>query len=278
MARRELHDFLKKQVARQKSLSILKNAGLPIPEELKNKVRKRVRSKLGTLALATNGMIKNAPLATVRRFEENVGGKEVVAEVLTMLQGEGKLSEKEQMFLEHLQAPGSRRKSLARIITEVGVNPMKVMSLYTKGCIEIGKMEAAIEAHKGLPQLVKNLNSHALSEAGDVCILCAGTGQVAFRAGVVGGNTSQRECGKCMGLGRQLEPSELKKFATEKLLEVTKMVEKGGGVTVQTNVGVQVPLGGSVLEKVMGAADEVLYRRGTAEVVDAEVVKEGENV
>lgn len=137
MARRELHDFLKKQVARQKSLSILKNAGLPIPEELKNKVRKRVRSKLGTLALATNGMIKNAPLATVRRFEENVGGKEVVAEVLTMLQGEGKLSEKEQMFLEHLQAPGSRRKSLARIITEVGVNPMKVMSLYTKGCIEI---------------------------------------------------------------------------------------------------------------------------------------------
>lgn len=255
-------------------MELLEDAGLPVPEQLKNKVRKRVRSKIGTLALTTTGMIKNPALATVKRFESNVGGKAVVAEVLTMLAGEGKLNEKELLFLEQLQEPRNKAKSLARIMTENEVNPMKVMSLYTKGCIELGKMEAAIEAHQGLPQLVKNLNSHAMSEVGDVCPICAGTGKVAVRSGVTSPPT-EVECPRCKGVGRQLEPSDLKKFAAEKLLEITKMVEKGGGVTVQTNVGVQIPLGGSVLERVMGAADEVLYRR--TPVVEAEVVSPESN-
>ena len=258
---------------------MLEEAGLTVPKELRKRVVKKVESKLGTMALTTDGVAPSPAVATVRRFEENVGGKPKVVEALTMLESEGKLNEGELLFLNHLRDPSNSLKTLARVMIETGINPLKVMSLYTKGCIELGKMEAAIEAHQGLPQIVKNLNSHALSEAGDVCLLCAGTGQVNRRSGVRSPKTGQVKCPKCEGLGRQLTPSDLKKFAMEKLLEVTKMVGEGKGVTVQTNIGVQIPLGGSVLERVMGAADEVLYRRTvTAEpVVEAEVVKEGED-
>lgn len=273
----QFKEFLKKQRATAKSRRIFEAAGLKVPEELRRRVVKKVTSKIGTLSLTTDGMAQSAAVETVRKFEENAGGKAKVIEALEMLESEGKLGEREQLFLNHAREPNNSFKTLARLITECEINPLKVMNLYTKGCIELGKMEAAIEAHKGLPQVVKNLNSHALSEAGDVCILCAGTGQVSRRAGTKSPKAAQIKCPKCEGLGRQLTPSDLKKFAMEKLLEVTKMVGEKQGVTVQTNIGVQIPLGGSVLEKVMGAADEVLYRRKVEDVVEAEVIKEEGN-
>jgi hypothetical protein len=51
------------------------------------------------------------------------------------------------------------------------------------------------------------------------------------------------------------------------------LTEKGGGIQVQTNVGVVAGGGGgsSILERIRKAADETLYRK-SEEVVEAEVV------
>lgn len=263
-----------KTIARNRARKILKEAGVEVPGGLKPKVLARVKSKLGTMTLTEDrGMEPSPAVKTVARFEQNVGGKEKIVEVLHTLASEDALSEKEMQFLLALEQPENARKSLARLMVETGMNPLKVMSLYTRGCIEMGKRDAAIEAHRNLPQIIKNLNGHALSEVGDTCGLCAGTGKVSGRSGARNPSETQRDCPRCKGVGRLLEVSELKKFAAEKLLEVTKLTGQSGGVQIQTNVAVKVDgAGGSVLSKVMGAADEVLYRRQPVEVVEAEVV------
>lgn len=210
------------------------------------------------------GVVDNGASRLMRKFEQNVGGKEEVVEKLEAV--EHRLNEREKQLLQLLRLPS--KKGLARLVAEAGAEPTQLMKKFAEGCIELGKVEAAIEAHRNLPGLVKSLYKHALSEYG-VCGACGGTGTLHRKS------TDHMEtipCTFCETTGVEA-PSKLKEFATRQLLEVTKSVEKGGGVTVNTQVGVKVDAGGavSVFEKMMKASDEVLYRRDRP--VEAEVVE-----
>jgi len=250
----------------------LKNQGVEeheMPEALRNSpVAKSRKGPAGAIVVRRmTGVVDNGASRLMRRFEQNVGGKEEIVEKLEAIPE--RLNEREKALLNLLRTP--TKKGLARLVAEAGAEPTQIMKKFAEGCIELGKVEAAIEAHRNLPSLVKSLYKHALSEYG-VCGACGGTGALHRKST---DHVETIPCTFCETTGVEA-PSKLKEFATRQLLEVTKSVEKGGGVTVNTAVGVRVDAAGggaSVFEKMMKASDEVLYRR--ERVVEAEVVGEG---
>lgn len=271
MGRRKFKDgeLYKREKARQ----LLEQLGEPVPDSLQRKVVKRVRSKIGTLTLREQTGMQPSPAASiVKQFDENIkGDREALA---TSIQASGeRLNERDQALVALILSPRGKKLALARAVTEAGADPVRMMDLYTKGCVVLKKMEAIREAAEAMPQVVKNLVSHAASEIGDTCRICVGTGEVARVANSQSAPAAQVECPVCKGAGRRLKASELKEFAAEKLLEINKLTEKGGGIQVQTNVGVVAGGGGgsSILERIRKAADETLYRK-SEEVVEAEVV------
>lgn len=248
----------------------LKKMGIPaeeMPKDLRNSVVKRSRKgPLGALTLRKmSGIDKNRTKLVVDKFEKNIGGIQPLIEGLEAVSDT--LPEKQKVLLEMLTAPGNK-KSLARLMVESGVEVTGVLKSYARGVMELGKVNAAIEAHRNLPALVKDLYSHALSAAG-ICDACGGTKKLLKNA-----NSSQetRPCYFCKETGIRDE-SKLKEFATEKLLQITKQIGDKGGVNVTTNVGIKVEGQGSVMEKLMLATDQVLYKKSLeAEPIEAEFV------
>jgi len=265
---------------RQKTRKILNQMGLPIPKDLQKKTLHRVRDRLGTITVVEQkGVIQSPAASTVRQFEENIGNRSELVSALEAISET--LPEPGQKLLEMLRDGKNNKKSLARLLAESGTTPTKAMNLYSLGCVELGKVQAAILAHKNLPQVVRNLNRHALSEAGDICQVCVGTGQINCRAGTKG-KGKQKECPQCQGTGTALSASPLKKFATEAILDITGQSSKGG-VNVTTNVGVRVDAAtntSDILAKIVGGMDQALYRRlpeSTVEVLEAEVIDVSSN-
>lgn len=235
-----------------------RGAKLAIPGALRNtKVAKSKKGPVGAIVVRKmTGVVDNSASRITRRFEENVGGLSDVAEKLEAVPD--RLNAAEKQLLSILKTP--TKKGLSRLIAESGAEPTSVMRKYAEGCVELGKIEAAMEAHRHLPALIKRLYKLALTEYG-VCGACGGTGTLHRKA------TDQVEtlpCTFCESTGLE-RPSKLAEFAARQLLEVTKQVGTEKGITVNTAVGVKVEGGngasGSVFEKVMNAADEVLYRR-----------------
>lgn len=240
-----------------------------LPKELRDApVAKSKKGPLGQLVVKNmTGLVRNGTSKIVRRFEQNIGGKEDLVEKLEGLGDD--LTKEGRKFLNALIVSG--QKSVARVMAETGVDPAKIMKLYMQGCIELGKYEAAILAHENLPAITKEYVKAALSQKG-YCDACGGSGKRHSRAGA---HADTEECGFCEGKGMTLE-SPMKEAAMGKVLEITKVVGKGDGISITTNVGVKVEAGkgSSVFERVMAAGDEVLYRKDrTGQVVDAEVIE-----
>lgn len=240
-----------------------------IPKDLQNlPVKKSKKGPIGAIVVRRmTGLQNNAALRVVKKFEANVGGKEEVLEKLEAVKDT--LNKDQLRLLELLRVPG--KKSLAHLLADAQVEPASVMGAYARGCVELGKVNAAIEAHRNLPTVIKELYKHALSDKG-LCDACAGAGKLHSKA------TAQEDtklCMFCEGTGVK-DSSKLKQFALSKLLDITKQTGTDGpSVQVTTNVGVKVEGGGkgSVFGKVLAASDEVLYRKQRpADVVEAEIV------
>ena len=220
-----------------------------------------------------SGVVDNSASRLLKRFESNVGGVDDIAEKLGAIPE--RLNAQEKVLLDLMKAKPSVRKSLSRMVAEAQAEPTQLMKKYAEGCIELGKVEAAIEAHRNLPALVKNLYKTALQEFG-VCGACGGTGALHRKSS---DHKESIPCSFCKATGME-GPSKMKEFATRQLLEITKQVRGEGGVTTNVAVGVKVGSDGtgvSIFEKMMKASDEVLFRRApAAEVVEAEVVPQEE--
>lgn len=246
-----------------------------LPDQLKDKVIKRgKKGPVGQIVVRRiSGVENNAAARTARQFEENVGGKEDIAEKLEAVKAG---LNKEQLFLlELLKIPGSKKK-LPRLLAESGAEMTGVMGAYTRGALLIGQTEAIIEAAKNLPRVMKDLAVHALDGQG-ACSICAGSGQVAPKAG---GKQETKPCPLCHGSGTSLQSSKHKEFAITKIMEVGKLIERGPMVQVNQQTAVVNNNGvgiGATMEKVAMMADEILHgRRSTPpkveEVIEAEVV------
>lgn len=247
----------------------LKERSLPIPAALANVPIARTRKgPLGAIVVRRmSGLVNTRAKRLTDQFEENIGGKVPLEEGLMAVRDT--LNKDQLKLLDLLRLPS--RKTLSRLMAESGVEVTGVMKAYARGAVELGRVQAVIEAHRNLPALIKDLYTHALSGTG-VCDACGGLGKLLGRAD---GRKETKPCYFCSGSGIT-SPSDLKQFATTKLLEVTKQTgERGPLVNVQQNVGIRVEGRGSILEKVMAASDEVLFKRNDPpieEVVEAEIV------
>lgn len=244
-----------------------------LPPDMQNSIIKKSRKDaLGQLELRKfSGVVRGKTAKVIRKFEKDLtGGKDDIVEKMEALEGRGELNKEQFAILDTL-----RRKpniTLERAIVEAGARPLAVMDAYAKGCVVLSKMEALIVAHQGLPSVVRDLFRHAI-DGTSICDVCVGAGKVPGRAGAV---SLTQDCPRCGGDGVVfVSPSELKEFAVQKILEVTKMTEKNGpSVSVTTNVGVKVGGGGTVLDRLSVLADEVLYGK-KENIIEAEKVEVG---
>lgn len=241
-----------------------------LPAQLRDSiVKKGKKGPLGQMVVRQiSGVVENACSKTARMFEDNVGGKEDIAEKLLMVRES--LNKDQQVLLSLLLEPTSK-KQFPRLLAESGAELTGVMTAYTRGALLLGQTQAIIEAARNLPRVAKDLAAHALDGTG-VCDVCAGSGKVAPRKG---GLEETKACPMCRGEGTKITTSKHKEFAVEKILEIGKMVEKRGPmVQVNQQVGVKVNGGGgSTMETFALMADEILHGRGKSpDVVEAEVV------
>ena len=255
---------------------VLKDMGTEereMPPVLRDKIV--LRSKKGQLGAIkirrVSGVVDNAASKTLRKFETNVGGKEEIVEKLTAI--EPSLT-KEQQELLHLMRENPK-KGLARMVALSKAEPSSVMTAYARGCIELGKVEASIEAHRNLPGVIKDLVRHAIDQE-VLCPNCLGTGGQKARKGAL---KETQVCVLCDGDGKSYKISAHKKFAAQKILEATGTVDSPGAkVQVQQTVGVKVGGSGGFMERTIALSDEILYGKSSksdqGEVVEAEVVEE----
>ena len=245
-----------------------------LPPALQDKVVKKSRKDaLGQVKVRRfGGIVDNMASRTLRTFEANVGGKDDVIEKLEAVEED--LSREQKTLLDLLRT-NTTRSSLARLCADAKVPPMAVMRLYARGAVELGKVEAAVEAHRNLPSLIKDLYKHALDRT-NVCKYCGGTKFLRKH------NNSKKEdvpCSYCEGTGEHIIISKHKEFAAAKLLEATKMIgEKGPGISITQQVGVKVngSGGASFAERILASSDEVLFAKKPT-IVDAEVVPSQSN-
>jgi hypothetical protein len=238
-----------------------------IPEQFQDSVIAKTRKgKLGQIVLKRiSGLQSGAALRVVQKFEENVGGKEDVAEKLAAISGE--LTKEQRRLLDILSA-GSSKKSLARVLAEAGAEPIGVMHAYARGALELGKLAAAIQCHNNLPAVAEELVKMSLSKAG-ICHPCGGSGKLHAKSS---DHQDTEPCTFCLGNGVTNE-SKHKEFAISKLIDMEGLIKKEPAV--QVAIGVKVGNGeGSVFTRMMKATDEVLYRKPASEqTIEAEVVE-----
>lgn len=240
-----------------------------LPPELRDTVVKRSkRGPIGQIVLRNmSGLVTNSALKTVRTFEDNVGGKDEIVEKLSAVEDTLTAEQKNLLVLLKSSTP----KGLARLMAETGVEPVSIMNAYAKGCVVLGKVQAAIEAHRNLPALIKDLYRHALDKE-TVCKVCVGLKEVPFMAGAP--HSKKVPCPQCEGTGVSLVSSKHKEFAHRQILEVTKLVnEKGPMVSVTQQVAVTTGKQSGFFEKMLDAADGIAFPDQKQRVVDAEVVE-----
>ncbi len=237
-----------------------------LSKELNPIVAKSRRDGLGAIVVREHsGADNTAALRVAKEFEERAGGLEGVAEKLEAVDPDT-LPVPLKPLPALLRDPKNAGKQLYKILAEQQVSLLSVMKTYAKGAVEMAQVEAAIEAHRGMPAIVKDLVRNALDSTG-VCRVCLGVGQVRNKS------TDKKEtlvCPGCFGTGQIIFSSPHKEFAAKTVLEMTKQIGQTPAHQVNVAVGINVAGGKSYAERMIDAADKVLYGR---DVVEAEVVK-----
>lgn len=223
------------------------------------------KDDLGAIVLRAHSGVDNTSAARVaKEFEDRAGGVMGVAEKLAAV--EEHLPGGLKGLAAKLSDPANAGKRLYRILAEEKVSLLGVMKGYVKGCVELAQIEAAVEAHRGMPAIVKDLVRHAIDGDPRVCGTCMGTGSVRAKSS---DNKEKVMCPSCEGEGALVKISPHKEFAAKTILEITKQLETGkGGVNVA--VGINLAAGGkSYAERMIDAADKVLYGK-KEDVIDVE--------
>lgn len=226
------------------------------------------------------GVGKNIASRTISQFEKNLGGdRDYVA---TLLEANPSLSHAESVLIKLLRDPTRKNYSLARLIAESKAEPAKVISRASQGALLLGQAEAYIEIGMSMPQVVRELRRH-ITPKEEMCPTCEGKGKVPRSV------KEAKEtiiCPSCKGEGGILTTSPSMEFATEKLIDLSKMGSKGQG-QVPVQVAIQNTMQGGntpgLMERLMTTTSHIFEApRDTKALpppeppIEAEIVEEEE--
>lgn len=241
-----------------------------MPAAIKNKVvRTSKRGEIGQIKVKRHsGVVENGASKTLKKFEkEKTQGRGDIIEKFQAAHSQGLLTKDQERLLDLLVKKPN--VGLPSLVAAAKVDPVAVLDGFVKGCALLGKMETLIELHQGLPAIARKLVKGVI-EGTDICPYCAGAGMLTPIPSR--GRTLTEKCFKCEGMGKIVLSEKHKEFSIQKVLEVTKMIEKEPLVQVtQQNLNVS---GGGFMEQMAKMGDHILYDRKPSQVVEAEVVKE----
>src|SRR5258706_6969840 len=242
-----------------------------IPAAISNKVvRTSRKGEIGQIKIRRHsGVESNGASRTLQKFErEKTQGRDDIIEKFQAAHSQGLLTKEQERILDWMVKKPNN--GLPSIVAAAKADPVAVLDAYVKGCALLGKMETLIEMHQGLPAIARKLVKGVL-DGTDICPMCAGAGMTA--AHPTNGVKLTKVCIKCDGSGRLLLSEKHKEFAIQKVLEVTKMVEREPLVQVsQQNLQISGASGG-FMEQMARMSDKILYEK-KAQVIEAEVVNE----
>jgi len=170
---------------------------------------------------------------------------------------------------------GAPKTGLAKILANEQASLIQAMKWYAKGAVELAQIDAAIEMHRNLPPVVKDIARHALDQEG-VCQQCLGTGTQRAKST---DSKETLECRLCRGSGTMRVSSPHKEWAAKAILNATGVEKQRAGSEVNVAVGINVAGGKSYSERVIDMADRLLHGQEegsdkAGDVVEAEVVAE----
>jgi hypothetical protein len=248
-----------------------------LPPEWQDKVIASSRKgPLGAIKVRRfTGIMKNSASKTINQFEKNMGGDK--DRIATLLEANPNLTDAEQKLIEFLRDPKNSKKSLARLVVESKTEPAKVITKASYGALLVGQAEAYVEIGQSMPRVVRELRRHVKPKL-DMCTACQGKGMVPSKVNATIENIT---CPVCKGEKGILTTSDNFEFATEKLIEMSKMGKQPQApmqVAIQnTNAG-----GGSlppgIMERVVSLQGGLLFQKSLPQgVEEAEIVSSRDN-
>lgn len=236
---------------------------------MKTKSRK---DKLGAITVRKfSGPDNNAAYRTAKEFERRAGGTGDIAEKFEAL-GDG-LPKPMRILAKALRA--APKTGLVKILATEQASLIQAMKWYARGAVELAQIDAAIEMHRNLPPVVKDIARHALDQEG-VCQQCLGTGTQRQKST---DSKETQECKLCQGAGMLLVSSPHKEWAAKAILNATGVEKQKAGSEINVAVGINVAGGKSYSERVIDMADRLLHGQEAGDdkagdVIEAEVVEE----
>lgn len=255
--------------ARKKIGEALVATGVPrkhLPDMFLNKeVARSRKGPAGQIVVhSLSGIHKNAASQTAQRFEKMTLGRD---DIIEKIEAAGPISAPVERLKDLMVA--NPRWSFARACAEAKADLAVAIDVYAKGAIALNKLQTVVEMYKELPNLLRDLMRHAIDQE-ETCQTCFGVGLVKGRPDA---KRLSLKCPSCRGTGMSKVVSTHKQFAMQKALELARVLpERQPLVAVQQNTQVNIPNGEGLLEKMSKTADEILYGRRSASVVDAETI------
>ena len=158
--------------------------------------------------------------------------------------------------------PRTASEPLANLCAQGGITPGELIEAYKSGEIARAQALATQKVGDKLAAVAEDTMARALPQTG-TCRACEGTGTFTPEPTKKKPNPAPEKCLICFGVGTVTVVGDLehKKLA----LEMGKLLQKGGGVSLNVNQQVGVLTGassGGSLERMQAATDAILYGAG----------------
>jgi len=179
---------------------------------------------------------------TLEAFEEAVGGREQVVEIL----GSAKLDQRQQFFVELLTDPARERDSISAVARDAGLTVVQAVEVLRSAAHARSTALGLVRLATAVPAVADDLAAKSV-DAKIECPQCFGAGYV----------TDGVTCAACNGKGLIFRGSDLDRQKI--VLESTGILKKGPGMNVNVNQQVGIMQPGNFFSKYVKASDAAAY-------------------
>lgn len=202
-----------------------------------------------------NRAVPEAIAAAFAQFEKSVGGRPALIAVLSMAE----LTPEMEQVLCAIGDPANDRVSLADICNTHGLQPGQVIMAYHRAQMQQVQVLALSAVAGQVPAVISEIVRTALPRTED-CTQCKGIGTIAApRKRNRGRKPAPLVCPACGGKGKAHHDGIGSQ--QDRILDLARLVTKGGGVNVavQANTNVTTPSGVGSTSSPLGQLQQAIH-------------------